>query len=215
MKITGAIFDMDGTLLNSMDYWAIASGEYLESLGIEPFDSCNQHFLEDGMKVWYETARSKGLEAPYDEVAKGIYDIMDKYYMNNVRLKDGALELLQRLKYKGVKMCLATATDELYVRKILTRLGIIDFFPKIFTSKTVGLGKRHPLIYEKSLEYLGTKKEETYVFEDAIYAIKTCNAAGFNVIGIYDKNAYAPKEEIKALCTLYLDEGDKYNFPID
>ena len=75
MVITGAIFDMDGTLLNSMDYWAVASSEYLVSQGITPFSECDKHFLEDGMRVWYDTAVSKGLCADYQSVSDGIYAI--------------------------------------------------------------------------------------------------------------------------------------------
>ena len=216
MKISGAIFDMDGTLLNSMDYWAIASSEYLKSQGITPFSSCDRLFLEDGMRVWYETAVSEhGLKASYEEVSDGIYGIMDKYYMTEVNLKDGALDLLKRLKAKGVKMCLATATDKEYVEKILGKLGVLDYFEAIFTSKDVGKGKRFPLIYEKALEFLGTPKEDTYVFEDAYYALCTCYNNDFKVVGIYDKNVFVSKEEIKALCAYYLDENDKYNLDIE
>ncbi len=216
MKITGAIFDMDGTLLNSMDYWATASSEYLRSKGIAPFSECDKCFLEDGVKAWYERAvKEHGLTESYEEALGDIYAIMDKYYSTVVELKDGALDLLIRLRDHGVKMCIASATDKEYVIKILTRLGVIDFFSGIFTSKEVGLGKRHPLIYQKALEFLGTDPDTTYVFEDAYYAISTCHKNGIKVIGIYDKNAYLPKEEIASICDFYLDEGDRYYFDID
>ncbi len=216
MKITGAIFDMDGTLLNSMDYWAIASSQYLRTQGIEPFSECDKHFLEDGMKTWYETAVNKyGLTATFQDVADGIYAIMDEYYNSEVTLKDGVLDMLNRLKDKGVKMCLATATDRAYVERILTRLGIIDFFSEIFTVKEVGLGKRHPLIYHKAIEFLGTDPATTYAFEDAYYAINTCHKNGIKVVGVYDKNVYASKESVISLCNYYLDENDRYYFEID
>ena len=215
MHITGAIFDMDGTLLNSMDYWAIASSEYLRSKGIEPFSECDRHFLEDGMKVWYQTAVTKGLDADFESAYAGIYAIMDKYYNTEVKLKAGAYDMLVRLKENGVKMCLATATDAASVEKILTRLGIFSFFDGVFTAGQVGKGKRFPLIYEKALEFLGTDKESTYVFEDAYYAINTCYNAGFKIVGIYDKNVYVPKEQIIPLCDIYLDEDQNYNFDIE
>ena len=216
MKITGAIFDMDGTLMNSMDYWAVAASEYLRSKGITPFDYDDKHFLEDGMRVWYQSAvENHGLTEPYETVAGDIYAIMDKYYNNDVKLKDGVPEMLQRLKAHGVKMCIASATDKEYVEKILTRLGIIDYFSEIFTSRSVGLGKRYPLIYEKALEFLGTDRETTYVFEDAHYAICTCRNNGFKVVGVYDKNAFISKEELSALCDYFIDENDNYEFEIE
>ena len=212
MKITGAIFDMDGTILNSMDYWAIVATEFLKSKGIEPPKGTDRVFLEDGMKQWHKKTCP---ELPYEDVSRGIYDIMDKYYSENVKIKEGAKEMLESLKNHGVKMCLATATDRGAVERILSNLGILDYFSRIFTSKEVGLGKRSPLIYEKALEYLGTDRETTYVFEDAYYAINTCYQNGFKVVGVYDKNAYVGKDEIKAISDYYLDEDSKYKFEIE
>ena len=69
MKITGAIFDMDGTLLDSMDYWAIVAGEYLKSKGVTPFDDDNRYFLEDGLTAWYKRAvQAHGINASIEEV---------------------------------------------------------------------------------------------------------------------------------------------------
>ena len=212
MKITGAIFDMDGTILNSMDYWATAASEYLKAVGIVPPKDTDKVFLEDGMKKWYEITCP---EIPFEKVSEGIYAIMEKHYSQDVQTKDGAKEMLERLKSHGVKMCLATATDRSAVERILSRLGISEYFPKILTSKEVGLGKRFPLIYEKALEFLGTDKETTYVFEDAFYAINTCYQNGFKVVGVYDENAYVTEDEIKALCNYYLDKDSKYKFDIE
>lgn len=212
MKITGAIFDMDGTLINSMDYWAIAPTEFLKNRGIEPPENTVRDYLENGMKSWHKHACP---ELPFDEVSNGIYDIMDRYYEKYVSLKDGARELLDRLKAHGVKMCLATATDKFMVEKVLKKLGILEYFSAILTSKEVGLGKRHPLIYEKARELLGTDKETTYVFEDAYYAINTCHQNGIKVIGVYDKNAFVSEKEIASLCDYYLDKDSKYQFEIE
>lgn len=212
MKITGAIFDMDGTLLNSMDYWAIVPTEYLNSKGLTPKEDTNRLFTDMGMKWWYEYQE---IPYPFEEVSKDIYALMQKYYDNDIILKDGAYDMLLRLKNAGVKMCLATATDRDVVEKILTKLNIIDFFSAIFTSKEVGKGKRHPLIFEKALEFLGTDKETTYVFEDAIHAMRTCNENNFKIVGVYDKNVFAPLDEILPLCNFYLDKDSKYRFDID
>jgi len=212
MKITGAIFDMDGTLLNSMDYWAIVPTEYLNLRSIAPKEDTNRYFLENGMKEW-----CKYQEIPYtfEEVSNDIYSLMEKYYLNDVQLKDGVRELLDKLKNNGVKMCLATATDKFMVEKILNKLNIKDYFLTIFTSSEVGKGKRFPLIYEKALEFLGTDKETTYVFEDAAYAINTCYKNSFKVIGVHDKNVFVPKAEIISMCNYYLDEDSRYNLDID
>ena len=78
MKITGAIFDMDGTLLNSMDYWAIVPTEYLNFKGITPKEDTNRYFLEMGMKEWY---KFQEIPFSFDEVTRDIYALMEKYYL--------------------------------------------------------------------------------------------------------------------------------------
>lgn len=215
MKITGAIFDMDGTLLNSMDYWALVADEYLNTLGIFPKESTCRLFLEDGMKNWYEYCQKEfNLSAPYEEAKVGIYKLMNIKYETVVELKKGAKEMLDKLSQNGVKMCLATATDRKTVELILKRLGIEKYFSKIFTSAEVGVGKRQPRIYELALEFLGTDKETTYVFEDAIYAMRTAFTNGFNVVGVYDKNVYATEDEVKKFCHIYLDKNSNYKLEL-
>lgn len=212
MKITGAIFDMDGTLINSMDYWAVTASEYLKSVGIEPPKDTDRDYLENGMKSWHEHACPK---IPFEEVSAGIYKIMEKYYTSCVSVKEGAREMLDRLKAHGVKMCLATATDRFMVEMVLKRLGISEYFSAIFTSKEVGLGKRYPLIYEKAREFLGTDKESTYVFEDAIYAINTCRQNRIKVVGVYDENSFVSPEEVASLCDFYISKDSKYQFDVE
>lgn len=216
MKITGAIFDMDGTLLNSMDYWAIAPYEYLKSMGIEPSGNTSKLFLEDGLKSWYEQEKAKyGFSASLQETKAGIYSIVEQGYKTDVAVKDGAYEMLENLQAHGVKICLATATDRNTVEAVLKRLGIDKFFSKIFTCSEVGAGKREPKIYEVALEYLGTDRETTYIFEDAAYALKTAFSNNFKVVGVYDKNVYATEDEIRAMCHIYLDKDSKYRLDIE
>lgn len=215
MKITGAIFDMDGTLLNSMDYWATAADEYLESIGITPKESTCCHFLESGMKNWYDFCQKEyNLSVSFDEAKKGIYSIIDNKYETVVALKEGVRELLDTLHSKGVKMCLATATDKSTVEKVIKRLDIEKYFLRIFTSGEVGASKREPRIYELALDFLGTDKETTYIFEDAFYALHTAYTNGFKVVGVYDKNVYAQEDEVRRLCHIYLDKDSKYKLDI-
>lgn len=216
MKITGAIFDMDGTLLDSMDYWALAADEYLKTVGIVPNESTSRRFLEDGMKSWYDYCQKEyNLTVDYDSAKQGIYKYMNAKYKTVVKMKDGVRELLEKLYNKGVKMCLATATDRGSVVEILKRLDMEKYFSRIFTSAEVGKGKRDPLIYQVALDYLGTDKETTYIFEDAIYAMNTAYNNGFLVVGVYDKNVYATQDEVKKLCHVYLDKNSKYNLDIE
>lgn len=216
MIITGAIFDMDGTLLNSMDYWVSAADEYLLRRGITPIPESGRGFFDLGMKSWYEYAKIKyGISEEFEAVSRGIYDVIDEKYATCVEVKHGAREMLDALKQRGVKMCLATATDRASVELILNKLDLAKYFDRIFTCKEVGAGKRYPLIYERALEFLGTPKESTYVFEDAFYAMTTAYDNGFKVVGVYDKNVLESESEIKEKCHVYLDKNSKYKLDID
>lgn len=212
MKIKGAIFDMDGTLLNSMKYWDTVGIEYLERSGIKYTNDKENNVLEVGILGFTEYCnKTYGLNKTYKQVLGEIHDIMDEKYMTSVRLKRGADKMLEKLRQNGVKICLATATEASSAKKILEKLGVLDYFEHVITTSMVGQSKRSPLIYEKALELLGTSKEEAYVFEDAVYAIKTAKGAGFNVIGIEDECSALPSNEVAKMCDYFLYEKDEYD----
>ena len=84
-------------------------------------------------------------------------------------------------------MCVATATDRPLVEAALKRTGIRGYFEEIFTCSETGCGKDRPYIYETAWTRLGTPRAATWVFEDALYAVKTARAAGFPVVGVFDR----------------------------
>ena len=212
MRIKGAIFDMDGTLLDSMKYWNTVGIEYLERLGIKFNTGKDNCVLYAGIKIFTDYCnKTYGLNKTYEEVLCGVHDIMAEKYRTVVNLKNGAKEMLERFKQNGVKMCIATATEKKEASYVLEKLGIRDYFSEIFTTTLVGANKNSPLIYEVALEFLGTKKEETYVFEDAYYVICTATKAGFNVVGIEDENTVIPASQIEPVCTHFLYAKDEYN----
>ena len=211
MIIKGAIFDMDGTLIDSMGYWKTAAGDYIRSLGKEPDADLGNRFLTLGLaNIYPQMKEDYGLTQSIEEVSAGIYAIMEKNY-ENVAIKPYVKDMLEGLKSMGVKMCIASATNSDLARRVLERLGIVDYFSQIFCCKDVGRGKRYPDVYNYALNYLGTSKEETPVFEDAVYAIRTLSANGFVSVGIEDDNCVGEeREEAKAKATYYIDSYKKW-----
>lgn len=188
MNIEGAIFDFDGTLFDSMKIWDTLGESYLRSLGIEPRERLNEKFKSMSLFQAAQYYRSEyGVTLSVDEIVNDVNGIIRNYYSREILPKDGIPELLELLKGRGIKMCIATATEETLIKSALSRTGLGAYFSDIFTCFSVGHGKDEPHIYEIALESLGTSKDATLVFEDALYAAKTAKAAGFYVAGIYDK----------------------------
>ena len=207
--IKGAIFDLDGTLLDSMFIWDTIGEDYLRSLGKEPHEDLRQTFMSFTLEEAAEYYREHyGVTLSVKEIVDGVNTMVEDIYRTKVTLKSGVADYLAYLKENKVKMCVATVTDRYLVEETLERLGIRHYFSEIFTCAEVGYGKDKPIIYRKALEHLDTAKNETYVFEDSLFALKTAKADGFTAVGVYDRHE-AAQTELKELADYYaLDFND-------
>lgn len=186
--IQGAIFDLDGTILDSMYVWDNIGELYLRSIGYEPKENLRETFKKMSINQAACYYRSEyGVKLTVQEITDGINNMIIGYYLKEVQLKKGIKELLEKLYDNGVKMCIATATDRNPVESALERCGVHHYFSDIFTCSSVGYGKDNPIIYREALKCLSTDKSKTAVFEDAAYAIKTAKTDGFVTVGVYDK----------------------------
>ena len=202
--LTGAIFDLDGTLLDSMFIWDTIGEDYLRTLGKEPHEDLKETFmtltLEEAAEYYREHYK---VTLSVTEIVDSINAMVEGIYRTKVTLKPGVAEYLRLLKESGVKMCVATVTDRYLVEDTLERLGILHYFCGIFTCAEVGYGKDKPIIYQKALEHLGTAKEETFVFEDSLFALETAKTDGFPTVGVYDMHE-SRQEEMKRLADCYV-----------
>ncbi len=206
-NIQGAIFDLDGTILDSMHIWSDIGLLFLKNKGIEPEPGVEDKFVTMSMVQAAEYyIKNIDPKATVMEIVNEVNSLVQGFYFNEVIKKDGIKEFLDFLKNRGVKMCVATATDKHLVEKALERNGIREYFSEIFTCGSVGAGKDTPVIYNEALKHLGTPKVNTYVFEDALYAIETANKAGYNIIGISDVSEKADPEDIKKLCNYFIND---------
>lgn len=209
MTIKGAIFDFDGTLFDSMSIWDTVGEDYLRSNGYEPEAGTREAIRT--MSLYQAACYMKaayGIPCPVEAIMDGINKRVEEFYFRSVQPKPGVPEFLERLRRRGVKMCIATATDRYQIEAALKRCGLEGYFGEIFTCTSVGHGKDDPYIYEAALQFLGTTKEETAVFEDALYAIETAKAAGFPVVAVYDR--HEPEQAgIQALADGYLTDFTK------
>ena len=187
--IKGAIFDLDGTLLDSMFIWDTIGEVYLRSLDIEPREILSETFKTFTLEESAEYYRMHyGVSLSVAEIVDGVNRMIEDLYKSTVPLKKGVAEFLAGLSKAGVRMCIATVTDKYLVEAALTRLKVRQYFSEIFTTAEVGCGKNDPKIYRTALAYLGTQKSETVVFEDAYHALMTAKNDGFPVAAVYDKH---------------------------
>ena len=183
-----AIFDMDGTLIDSMVFWKNLATEYLTSKGILqiPADILEQTkpmtMSESAALFRRECGLTGDVEAQMNEM-------MEDHYRNDIPLKPGVWVYLENLHRQGVRMCVASATAEHLMESCLTRLGVREHFEFLLSCETVGAGKRSPLVYHEAARRLGAAPREIAVYEDALYAVQTAKAAGFHVVGVYDDSA--------------------------
>ena len=204
--LKGAIFDFDGTLFESMFIWDTAGETYLRSIGIEPREDLRKVLKTMSLLQSATYIREKyAISLTVEEIMNGINRTVENFYFHTVQPKEGVITLLEQMKVKGIKMCIATATDRYQVEAALKRCCIEHFFSEIFTCTDVGHGKDEPFIFRKAMDYLGTTRENTVVFEDAYHAAKTAKADGFVTVAVYDSHEEKQKE-LQALSDFYFEK---------
>jgi len=208
--IKGAIFDLDGTLVDSMTIWGDIAEDYLKSHGVTPHDNLR---IELRPKNTIEECRyyieQYGLDLPIDEVIRGRDNMMLLRYLRDVKLKTGVREVLEALKKRGIRMCIATATERNLAEPAIKAHGIEGYFESIFTCSEEDTSKKYPDIFLKAAKSLGTLPHETLVVEDALYASKTAKNTGFVVAGVYDLASDDLQDELKATCDYYFVTMDE------
>ncbi|MGN0140818.1 MAG: HAD family hydrolase [Roseburia sp.] len=204
--IRGAIFDMDGTLLDSMPIWEHASERYLQNQGIEVRENLAEILFSMSMRQGAAyVKRNYKLPEDIETIVAGVNAIVFDFYQNEAAPKPGVREFLDLLRGEGVKMVVATSTDRPMVEAALRQNRLTDYFERIFTCTEVGAGKVKPDIFIRAQQCLGTAREETWVFEDALYAIETAGSVGFPTVGIYDYASRKQQKQIGEKADIYIE----------
>lgn len=203
-KISYAIFDADGTLMDSMHIWDTVDSAFLMMRGIKPGEEgvLRKYGYFNGIEHLIESYK---LNMTFDEVRNDMMKILEYYYYNVATAKEGVREFLQKLRENGVRCVVATATDRYLMEPALQRNGLLEYFDAVFTTKEVGISKREPDIYNIARDFLNAD-ENTFIFEDAYYAIDTAKKAGYKVVAIEDYSAENEREQIKELSDYYVKD---------
>lgn len=210
-----AIFDMDGTLVDSMGFWNQLADEFLARRGFPPLPP---ELQEESIALTMEgTAnlfiRAYGLPETPEQICAEVNGLMEEHYRTDVPLKPGAAALLERMKAAGFQMCIASSTAPALLDICLRRLGVRDYFEFLLSCEEVGEGKNRPTVYLEAARRLGGTPENTVIFEDILVAAQTAKKAGFSLGVIYDVNSDAEQPQLKALADCYITRWDDPALP--
>lgn len=203
MDIKGAIFDLDGTLIDSMAVWDGAWEafclKYSPRRDEELFSQYKTRTLDSAIGFYKEAL---AIPATARELKDEVNDLVMEGY-RTVRPKPGAEGYLKKLRMSGIPACVATNTVRPLVEFVLTRLGLIDSFAFILTCTEFGSGKDRPEIFLECARRLGTDPAETAVFEDAPHALETAHRAGFVTVAVWDRSYASAQRYMRETADVY------------
>ena len=198
-----AIFDFDGTLVDSMPYWQREERDYLSRRGVTDPDTVDKvmerikplNIMEASqiMVDWF------GFPDDPKEVGEGFAARMGVRYRESIPAKDGAKEYAEALKRDGVRMAVASGTGTDLMEACLERLGMRDNFEFVLSCLDMGAGKDRPDIYLEAARRFGASPEEIAVYEDSAVAMRTAKRAGFYGVGVYDPPSAGHWDELQEL----------------
>ncbi len=180
-NIKGAIFDLDGTLVDSMWVWHQIDVDYLKSKG---------HSLPENLN---------------SEICHLSFTQTENYYKKNLKLKDGVKEFLDKLKNNNVKIALATSNSVPLLEACLKNNGIYDYFDAITTTDEVQNGKNCPDVYLLAAEKININPSDCVVFEDILAAINGAKAANMTVVAVHDEHSSNELDEIIKTSDKYIN----------
>lgn len=212
MKIKGAIFDMDGTLVDSLGYWQVlweAMGRHFGyGEGFRPSAADDKQVrtmtIRDAMELIHQRYHLGKTGQELTDFANA--DTV-RFYKEDVKAKAGVLPFLAYLKEQGIPMCIASASAKDLVEIAVEYCGLAPYVDTLISCADIGKGKDQPDVFLAALDCLGTPKEETFVFEDSYLAVKTATEAGFPTVGIWDPHTF-DHDLLEATATFYIDEGE-------
>ena len=200
-----AIFDLDGTLIESTSIWADIDRMFFAKRNMEIPPTYGMEIAHVGLNKAAEITVEKYLPSEdVESIKKEWLDMSIQAYRETIPLKENALEVLKILHDNGVIIALATANSKDIYEPCLTRLKMFEHFATVVDVNSCKEGKSSPEIYDKIADMFNAKREETVIFEDMLVPIKTAYEAGYNVVGVYDKDSTKDEQAVINNSHLYI-----------
>ncbi len=201
------LFDFDGTLVNSMGYWAKAMISVLDDHNIEYGDDIISIITPLGSKGTIEYFMKIGLDLPPEEIALEIAGKLTPYYRDVIVEKDGVRECIKHMHECGYGLHILTASPHIWLDPCLERIGIAKYFDNVWSSDDFGRGKTDPQIYIDAAGRIGVHVSDITFLDDNVNADKAAKRSGVRVVGVFDTSTASDEAEMREVTDGYI-----YNF---
>lgn len=183
------LFDFDGTLVDSMPYWADTMLRVLDHHGISYPENIIQIITPLGLRATAEHFITMGLDRTVDEILDEIASHLTQLYRNVIPAKETVEQTLRTMKSNGYGLHVLTASPHRWLDPCLCRLGLLDLFDNVWSSDDFGTTKTNPDIYVQAASRIGTTVDNVTFLDDNVNADQTAKRAGMYVIGVYDDSS--------------------------
>lgn len=201
----GVIFDLDGTLIDSMGVWEQIDVDFLGKRGFQVPEDYLEAITPMGFEACADyTIQRFGLQETREDIIKEWFLMAIDAYSNDVALKPGALEFIRYLQEKEIKMSIATASDPELVYPALKRNKILNYFHNITTVKEAKRGKGFPDVYHLAADKMEIARDKCVVFEDIAEGLQGAKMGGYKTVGVYDARSKDTIEKLKELCDMFI-----------
>jgi len=201
------IFDLDGTILDSLYVWHDAGKRFLETLNIRAKDNLDRMIFSMSMSDGAEYIKKEyGLSLDTKDIVAGVNSVVNERYKKYIPLKDGAKDILDFFYTNKMPFVAATSGDREIEEAALERCGVINLFKKIFTCSEEKSTKSEPDIFYKCASFMNAVPNKIIVFDDCLSNLKVVKQAGFVAAGFFDKENIEDQKEIKEICPYYFTD---------
>lgn len=205
--IKAAIFDLDGTIADSLGVWGRIDKMFFEKRGMELPPDYQKSIVFMGFNEAAEFTRKKyGLPQTKEEIINEWRNMAVHEYADRIELKPGAREYIKTLKDSGIKIGLATASGRELFEPLLKRHGVFNLFDAFTTTEEAGRNKEFPDVYLKCAEKLNVEPKSCVVFEDLLSALRSAKSAGMKVVGVFDPTSAHEQKEIESEADLFIED---------
>ncbi len=211
MAITGAIFDCDATLLDSVPMWQEIVPRTFSRYTDADLEAHIQQTitmpLDDAMRFFIDTFHP---DVSLEELSKTIKAEVRRGYAENCPVYPDMLALIQELKQKGIPMAVASCTSKNELEHGLKAQKLYDYFDYVFSAADGYPGKERPDVFLAAQKALNTPLQTTWVFEDSLVAAKTAREAGFAVAGLIRKNNWHDTSRLREIASIARSEDEPW-----